>query len=243
MPQKVQLLFSARDMTLVLIGLLLLGLGLAADVVAPGTWFSRMLQGQDSFAIYTCIVSIVLYIARHIHISLTAPAQARRLRETWFIISPEELKLQPTDEFPTVFCVVMDWPVPKVMTTVVALADGMTRVFTTRGLTIFGGRDTPEMRPVEAAAKSLVREAQAQLSRATAVSAHAQPEQDLVRFYVRTYGGLFMIEDRAKALMDGTSPFTSLFVAGNAVMTELFRASGLAQPRPADAAGQPLPKA
>jgi hypothetical protein len=56
-----------------------------------------------------------------------------------------------------------------------------------------------------------------------------------VRFYLRTFNGLVMIEEKTVALTAGTSPYTTLFAAGNALMTELFKAAGFISAGPAAA--------
>lgn len=216
-----------RDVLWTFVAVLALLFPFVVKYAAPDT-SPALLLGSDSATLLYCItVVLAVLIGRKIHIVFTAIMTASRLRESWFAISPADCKIQPTEEFPSVFCAIMDRPASKLLLlTVIALADGRSRIFSP-GITILAGPEAPEGAAVTNAAKAFVREAQRALPRAVAISDHHRPRSDSVRFYIRTYDRLWVIEEKAAALMNCTSENTALFAAADNLNTEIFRLARL----------------
>jgi hypothetical protein len=148
----------------------------------------------------------------------------KRMREFWFTVSPEKAGVKPTPEFPVVFGVIMDWPVSSdVIATVIAVADGTSSVYTTRGPGIMGGY------AAKTAAKAFVHQAENSLQHSVSTFSYPYPSAENVRFYIRTYDEVRVIEEKSSALMLGHSKHTLLFAAANKVMTELREAAKNAQ--------------
>jgi hypothetical protein len=151
---------------------------------------------------------------------------AQRMRQYWFEVTPEQAKIKPTIEQNKVFCVIMDWPIKEVMSTLMSMADGTASLYTNKGLGIMGGYAAVE------SAKAFVGQAEQSLSYSVATTEHPYPSTDMVRFYIRTFTELRVIEEPVNLLLTKKSKLNLLFAAANQVITELIEAANKAKKQP-----------
>jgi len=142
----------------------------------------------------------------------------RELRLMFLSTPAAEMGFEPSEEFPHVFAVAMDWPIDDQTATVIALSDGSASLYTTSAFGIIGGNSDQNVR---AAATDLVAAANRYHSSATPVTEFPYPSASMVRFYLRTYDGVTVIETDASAVYDGVGEFSELFELGQIVLTEL----------------------
>ena len=147
------------------------------------------------------------------------PAQAmRELRVTFLSSSAASLGFRPSREYPRIFGVAMDWPVGEETGTIVSALDGSASLYTTATFGIIGG-DAHE--PVRAAAQRFVRAAESHHDEAVPTGTYPYPARGKVRFYLRTFEGVRVIESDAASVYASSGPHSALFRAGQAVLTEL----------------------
>lgn len=192
---------------------------LAAPSFAPSSWPGQVFADDSSKLLYVVIVGSMAGVLRIVLLRVLGPRVARNGREFWFSVSPDAASIRPKGEPSNVFCVIMDWPVGKVQCTVIAAADGTSSVYTSRGVAILGGL------AATAAAQRVAAEATTILGESQAAIEHPFPPEGIVRFYIRTYDDLRMIEESAAALQSGAGRHAALFLAMNELMTQLFRAT------------------
>ena len=146
-------------------------------------------------------------------------AQAMRDLRLAFLSSPATAHgFKPTKEYPRVFGVAMDWPVDNTTATIVAALNGSASLYTTASLGIIGGAHHESVR---AAAQRFVRVAETHHDQAAPTTTYPYPAKGKVRFYLRTFRDVRMIETDAASASSPSGPYSVLFRAGQAVLTEL----------------------
>lgn len=140
------------------------------------------------------------------------------LRTKMLTTAPSEFGIKSTVEFPSVYGVVMDWPLGSCIATVVALCDGNVSLYTTSNSGVIGGIGHDSVR---AAATRFVRVAAKYHDEAAATLDGAYPKSGHVRYYLLCFDGLRMIETEMGALMRGKNRRLDLWTAGQDVLTEL----------------------
>lgn len=134
-------------------------------------------------------------------------------RELWFKMTASQGEISRSAEFPHVFIVIMDWRIKDKQTLVAAAADGTSSLYISPGPKVLGGYSAKEK------AKAVITEAENILGLAQKVSEHPLPPPGEVRFYIRTYSGLYMISDSFEDLSTNKGKTLQLFIAANKVMT------------------------
>jgi hypothetical protein len=134
-------------------------------------------------------------------------------RELWFKMTASQGEVSPSAEFPHVFIVIMDWRIKDKKTLAVAAADGTSSLYISPGPKVLGGHSAKEK------AKAVITAAENILALAEKVSEHPLPPPGEVRFYIRTYSGLYMISDSYADLSKNKGKTLQLFIAANKVMT------------------------
>ncbi len=151
--------------------------------------------------------------------SLTPSAEAMQgLRLKMLTMTPAELKIQPTDTFPKVYGVLMDWPLDQATVTIVSLSTGDASLYTTSTFGVLGGIGHASVR---AAALDFVKAAGKHVADAAPTQDFPYPKAGRVRFYIVCFDGVRMIETDLDALTSGKDPCADLWASGQAVMTEL----------------------
>jgi hypothetical protein len=143
----------------------------------------------------------------------------RDLRQMFLTTSADKAGIRPSEDYPRIWGVAMDWPIGDGhIATVVSLSDGSASAYTTGTFGVIGGigRQT-----VRTAAKKLIREADRYFSDSSPTRDLSYPSRDHVRFFLATFDGLRLIETDLASLSDRRSNYSSLFDAGQDVMTQL----------------------
>ena len=133
-------------------------------------------------------------------------------------MSPKEVDISPSAEFPRVYGILMDWPLDDVTATVFSASDGAASLYTTSTFGIIGGQNHESVRT---AAKKFVKAADPFYDTATPTTEYPYPASDRVRFYLLTFDGVRVIDTDLAAINNRTSKYAKLFGLGQDVLTEL----------------------
>ena len=145
-------------------------------------------------------------------------AAMRELRIAFLSSSAAAHGFKPTKEYPRVFGVVMDWPVDDTTATIVSTLNGSASLYTTATFGIIGG-ETHEA--VRLAAQRFVKNAEAYHDQAVPTRAYPYPVKGKVRFYLRTFQDVRVVEADVDSVYSPSGKYSGLFRAGQAVLTEL----------------------
>jgi hypothetical protein len=147
------------------------------------------------------------------------PARTMRELRTQFLSSSAGARgFTPSREYPRVFGVAMDWPIGEHIATVVSALDGSASLYTTSTFGVIGGAGHE---PVRAAAQRFVRMAEGHHDEALPTATYPYPGPGKVRFYLRTFTDVRVIETEATSAYSSSGPYSTLFRGGQAVLTEL----------------------
>ena len=147
------------------------------------------------------------------------PADAgRALRQMVLSTSPAEFGANPTNEFPRVYGVLMDWPIGDIVATVFSSSTGAASLYTTSTFGVIGGEGHAAVR---AAAIAFVRAADRLYDSATPTTTYPYPGSDRVRFYLLTFEGVRVVETDFASIGSRTNEYIEYFDLGQAVLTEL----------------------
>jgi len=146
-------------------------------------------------------------------------AQAMRdLRIAFLSSSAATHGFKPTKEYPRVFGVAMDWPVDDTTATIISALNGSASLYTTATFGIIGGEKHESVR---LAAQRFIRSAETYHDEAVPTKAYPYPAKGKVRFYLRTFQDVRVIEADAASVYSPSGRYSGLFRAGHAVLTEL----------------------
>jgi len=152
------------------------------------------------------------------------PAVAgRELRRMMLSMPPQDLGVSPSKEFPSVYGILMDWPVGDQTATIFSTCTGSASLYTTSTFGIIGGEGHAAVR---AASAAFVKAAGRFYESAPLTSEHPYPTGDKVRFYLLTFHGVHVLETDMASVTRGAGPYAALFGLGQAVMTELRLSTG-----------------
>lgn len=131
---------------------------------------------------------------------------------------PGELGFAPDAEYPTVYGVLVDWPIDGDVVTIVALRGGTASLYTTFAFQVIGGEAHARVRKV---AERCVAVAANYAASGEPVTDYPYPESGRVYFYLLTYDGVRRSVGYEAAIERGSDPTSELFAAAQDVMTEL----------------------
>ena len=140
------------------------------------------------------------------------------LRRQALSSSPEKLGLIPTQEFPRVYGVLIEFPVAEVTVTIVSFCHGSASLYSTSSFGVIGGGSHDA---VAAAAVRLVVAADPFFDQASPTTTYPYPAMGKVRFYFVSFGGVRMAEADFAAVEADQSPYSKLFWVGQEVMAQL----------------------
>ena len=147
-------------------------------------------------------------------------AQAMKgLRDRLLTSSPKEIGLSKEDAEAKVWGVLMEVAFTEGVGTIVSVRDGTASLYTSTGGGILGGYSAQKE------AKQFVVEAEKHLANMKLTKTFPYPVIGQVKFYVLTQEGVYTSEVDEKELVNGGHALSSLFLAGNKVMTGLRMAS------------------
>jgi hypothetical protein len=145
-------------------------------------------------------------------------AEAMRELRLKMLAAPTELGLKPTQEYPRVCGVLMDWPLEAGTLTVVSLSTGDASIYSTGTFGVIGGIGHEKVR---SAAKSFVKAAEKHYEEATLTKDYPYPKSGRVRFYLVCYDGVRTIEADLESLSKRKHRCSDLFGDAQRVITEL----------------------
>lgn len=175
---------------------------------------------RQSLVLRTILVLAILLIPVS-GMSQTAknPADAmRELRLTALTTLASTLHIEPSSDFPKIYGVVMDWPIGEQTVSIVSFCDGNASLYTTSTFGIIGGFAHENVR---IAAKDFVKNSDSFFKGSNPTSDFSYPAKDRIKFYLLTFQGVRVIEADRSSVESGKDPYSSLFGAGQVVLTEL----------------------
>jgi hypothetical protein len=178
-------------------------------ILSFGSWFVLRARAREA-------VGEQSVVAKH---SNKDPADAgKELRRMMLRMPPQDLGISPTKEFPSVYGVLMDWPIGEQTATIFSACTGSASLYTTSTFGIIGGEGHASVR---AASAAFVKAAGRFYESAASTSDYPYPAADKVRFYLLTFHGVRVIETDVSSVTRGAGPYAELFGLGQAVMTQL----------------------
>ncbi len=142
----------------------------------------------------------------------------RELRIKMLTTPPSEVGIQPTEMYPRVYGVLMDWHVDEQTITVVAMCDGHASLYTTSTFGIIGGSGHASVR---AAATDFVKAAQVHHAGGVPTTKFPYPSPGHTLFYLVCFDGVRVIDAKTDTVAEGAGGLSDLFAVGQRVITEL----------------------
>jgi hypothetical protein len=140
------------------------------------------------------------------------------LRLMMLTTPPARTGEKPSERFPRVYGILMDWPVGDQTATVFASSSGAASLYTTSTFGIIGGEGHESVR---IAAINFVRAADRLFNSAIPTTEYPYPDADHVRFYLLTFEGVRVLDTDLASIANRTSKYAEFFGLGQAVLTEL----------------------
>jgi hypothetical protein len=121
-------------------------------------------------------------------------------------------------DMPEIYGVVMDYGVSNGSATFTSFYTGDASMYTSVGGGFIGGF---AHKMVADASREFVKVSGTYLQYMEKVCEHPLPNQGEIVFYVLTKNGVYMAKDTQKNLNEGRSQFSTMFIAGNNLITEI----------------------
>jgi hypothetical protein len=153
----------------------------------------------------------------------------REIRLKVLTTPPSQMGRGPTEEYPHVDGIVMDWPIKDTTLSLMASSAGDGSIYTTGNFGVFGGIDYENVRST---AKNLVKLGEKYYSDAIPTKDSSYPQPGHLRFYLMCYDGLRMIDVDVNALSSSNGKYSDLFAEARRMISELGQ---IAQEKPKDA--------
>ena len=142
----------------------------------------------------------------------------KRLRDQVLATTPGQLRLSPSQEYPSVWGVVMDTGYPGACVTLVSLADQTVSLYFGNGGGIIGGGSHAN---VWLAGKAFISASEYHAKNMKPADSFPLPAVGRVIFYVLTFSGVLTAECEQNTLVAGKERLSGLFVSANDVLTQL----------------------
>lgn len=142
----------------------------------------------------------------------------KEMRRQMLTKKPGEFGVTPSEQFPRIYGVVMDWPISDQTVTVVGFSDGNASLYTTSTYGIIGGFSHE---PVRIAAQDLVRTSEQFYDLSKPTTDFSYPDPNHGRFYLLTFDGPRMIEVPESELSSDTSSVSELSHRAQHLITAL----------------------
>lgn len=172
----------------------------------------------------TTVVLIILFFATFSVRSQTdtpkkTPAEVmREIRLKVLTTPPSKLNLGPTQDYPHVEAIIMDWPLKDTVMSVMASREGDGSIYTTGDFGLLGGSKYDNVRD---AAKSFVKLAEKYYSDAVPTRDFPYPQTGHVRFYLICYDGVRMIDWDVSSPASTKDKYSALFAEGQKEISAL----------------------
>jgi hypothetical protein len=144
------------------------------------------------------------------------------LRISALTTTPNDLKIAVPADKNIVYGVVTDQEADGAVTTLAAYKTGAVSLYTSAG-NVIGDSKHPVTSNI---ARVIVAQAQNFVDKATKARDTSIPDKGMVKFYLLTNKGIFVVNEPVKGLTGHTSPFADLFDKVNKVLAQLKQANG-----------------
>ena len=135
---------------------------------------------------------------------------------------PSKMGRAPTEEYPHVDTIIMDWPIQNTILSIMGSSAGDGSIYTTGSFGLLGG---VKYETVRDAAKKFVKAGEKYYSDATLTQVFPYPQAGHVRFYLICYDGVRMIDTDAASLETGKGKYSDLFSEGQKEIDALRQAA------------------
>ena len=142
----------------------------------------------------------------------------RDLRKVFLTTPPEQFDIQPSEDYPRVCGIAMDWPIGENVATVISPSDGSASVYTTGTFGIIGGIGVESVRT---GAKKFVKEADRRYADSVATHDLSYPSPDHVRLFLVMFHGVRLIETDLRSLQEGRGKYATLFNLAQDAISQL----------------------
>jgi hypothetical protein len=142
----------------------------------------------------------------------------REMRLKMLTAWPKDSAHKPSQDFPHVMGVLMDWPIQSTTITVVSMSTGDASIYTTGTFGVLGGIGHESVR---AAAINCVKLAQQYYDEAKPTTEYPYPAPGRVRFYLVCYDGVRVMDADLNVVSQRKDRCSDLYVAAQDVVTEL----------------------
>jgi hypothetical protein len=152
---------------------------------------------------------------------MTAPGPApvyADLRTQILTLTPDEVGISPSAEYPTVWGVLMEMGYPRGSATLVVAADKTVSLYFSSGGGVLGAGP---LERVWSAAKGVLALAQQDHEALTPTTEFPLPDAGRIKFYMRTFSETLATDADEIDLGEGRHRLSELFHAGHRVITEL----------------------
>jgi hypothetical protein len=166
-----------------------------------------------ALTIFTFLVAIPVFAQTPVK---KTPADVMREIRLKVLTTPTSQK--PTEEFPHVRGVIMDWPIKDTTVSLMASSVGDGSIYTTGDFGVVGGIKYEDVRT---AAKTLVKLAEKCYSDAVPTTDFPYPQPGHVRFYLICYDGVRVIDVIESSLSNGKPKYFDMFTAGQRMIADL----------------------
>lgn len=140
------------------------------------------------------------------------------LRSIAFSITPDQLGIKVDQKETKVYGVIMEWGMDDATVTVVSFLSGDASLYLSSGFAVIGGIKHEK---IQHAAVTFTSRAAQFIDMAAMTETTPQPGKDIVRFYLLTNKGKFVIQETIKNLDEKTSKYEELFSLGNVLIKEI----------------------
>lgn len=140
------------------------------------------------------------------------------LREKILELSPKEINVSPSKEYPHVWGILMETGYPGAVATLVSLADGTVSLYLSSGGGVIGGGEHAKVRQ---AGKAFLQSAEHYRKDFKETNEYPMPDVGHVKFYILTYAGILTEDIGEDNLGNNKHLLSPLFYAGHDVLTEL----------------------
>lgn len=131
---------------------------------------------------------------------------------------PSQMNRKPTEEFPHVEGIIMDWPIQDTTISVMASSAGDGSIYTTGNFGVIGGIKYENVRNE---AKNFVKLGEKYYSNATPTKDFPYPQKNHVRFYLMCYDGVRVIDTDVNSLASANGKYSDLFDEGQRMIGAL----------------------
>lgn len=140
------------------------------------------------------------------------------LRDRALALSPEEIGLSSTSEYPRVWGMLMETGRADGLVTLLVLGDGTVSLYLGSGGGVIGAGEHTSVLSVS---KTMLATAEQYWDQFIPTSMYPLPEVGQVRFYILTFSGILTTDADENILGSGKHELSKLFFAGQDVITEI----------------------